>query len=159
MNNDPNHARVYPMKNYWQYINRILGFWSWFCELVSIFASFCFSFIAPIAPWERKIIPAFRKMMTGVPRSYLRVSETGLEYRNWPFFELRCKWEDIQCLKKSRWLGDVLYLQRAEAFGFLEFSMKLSPPQIHLSSLIGWQDGGLEDDLQHYVPQLFRKSS
>ena len=155
MNNDQNNARVYPMKKHWQYINQILGFWSWVYEIVSIFASL---FLSLIFPWNRKIIPAFRKMMTGAPRSYLRVSENGLEYRNWPLFEIRCKWEDVICIKKSRWFGDALYLQRAEQAGFLEFSINLSPPQIHLSSFVGWQDGGLEDDLRQYVPQLFRKS-
>lgn len=155
MNNDRNHARIYPMKKLGQSINQIMGVWAWLYVFAGILASL---FLALIFPWNRKIIPAFRRMMKGIPGSYLRISESGLEYRIWPFTEIRCKWEDVKCIKKRRWFGDVLYLHRAEEFGFAEFSINLSPPQIHLSSLVGWQDGELENDLRHYAPRLFQES-
>ncbi|MDH5507071.1 MAG: hypothetical protein OEZ02_07595, partial [Anaerolineae bacterium] len=89
-------------------------------------------------------------------KSYLRVSAKGLEYRNWPFFELRCGWDDVKRIKKGGLFGDVLFLHRAEKTGFLEFAMQLTQYQVHLSSLNGWPDGGLEDDLRKFAPQLFR---
>jgi hypothetical protein len=149
---DSSHAHVYPMKKYWQYTNQILGFWSWFCVFASIVGSL---FLLLVFEWARKVLPAFCKMIAGEPRGYLRISENGLEYRNWPFWEMRCKWENVKGIQKGRWLGDVLYLQHAEEIGFLEFSIKPSQQQIHLSSLSGWPDGGLEDDLRRYVPRLF----
>lgn len=97
--------------------------------------------------------------MAGEPRSYLRISENGLEYRNWPLFEMRCKWEDVKYINRGRWFGDALCLQRAEEVGFPELAMSLSPPQIHLSSLVGWPKGGPRGDLRQYAPQLFRKLS
>ena len=97
--------------------------------------------------------------MAGERRSYLRVSEKGLQYRNWPFLEMRCKWEDVKCINRGRWLGDALYLRRAEQVGFPEFTFNLTAPQIHLSSLVGWSEGGLSEDLRRHAPQLFGEPS
>ena len=87
--------------------------------------------------------------------SYLRTSAEGLDYRLWPFWEIRSGWGDLQSLHRGRLLGDALYLQPTEKIGFLEFAIVLGQPQIHLSSLEGWPDGGLEDELREYAPQLF----
>jgi len=151
MDNQQNGPRLYPMKNVWQVVNQVLGFWSWLTAFYSIIG-FDFLFFK----WPKKVIPAFRKMMAAEPKSYLRISSKGLEYHNWPFFELRCKWDDVQRINRGRWLGDTLYLKYAEEIGFSEFSVNLGQRQIHLSSLVGWPDGGLEDDLRQYAPQLFR---
>lgn len=158
MNQDPNDGRVYPMKKFPQLINQILGFWVWFWTIIVALFWTMVDVIVPLSlpfKWQRKAIPAFRKMMTGKPRSYLRVSKNGLEYRLWPVEEIRCAWEDVNCLHKGRWFGDVLYLERAEITGFSEFSITLGRPQIHLSSLAGWPEGGLADDLRRYRPQVF----
>jgi hypothetical protein len=149
MNQNQKDARVYPMKKHWQTINQILGLWAW----LSVIAGSLFLLL--VFDWARKVIPACRKMMAGGSRSYLRVSEDGLEYRNWPFWELRCAWGDVKGINKSAWFGDSLALERAEAIGFPEFSIHPGQPQIHLSSLAGWPDGGLEADLHRYAPQVF----
>jgi hypothetical protein len=128
-----NAVHVYPMKKHCQTINQMLGFWSWLCVIAGIVGSL---FLLLIFEWARKVVPAFRKMVAGEPQSYLRVSENGLVYRNWPWCEMRCKWDDVKRIK-SRWFGDVLCLARAEVIGFLEFSINLGQPQIHLSSLTG----------------------
>jgi hypothetical protein len=147
-------AHTYPMIKFWQYINRFFGFWSWLCVIASIVGTL---FLLLVFKWARKVFPAFRNMMAGGTQSYLRLSSDGLAYRNWPWFEIRCKWEDVRCIKSDPWLGDVLLLQRADPIGFPEFSIFLNPLQVHLSSLVGWAEGGLKDDLRYYAPQLFRK--
>jgi len=154
MNTHQSEAHTYPMKKYWQYINRFCGFWSWLGVIASIVGSL---FLLLVFKWARKVFPAFRNMMAGGPQSYLRLSNDGLVYRNWPWFEIRCKWEDIKGIKFGYWLGDVLLLQRADQIGFPEFSISLSPIQVHLSSLVGWTEGGLRDDLCQNAPQLFEK--
>lgn len=72
---------------------------------------------------------------------------------------MQCKWQDVKRIKTGHWLGDALFLQRAEQTGFPELSINLNPPQIHLSSLAGRKDGGLKDDLRQYASQLFIKQS
>jgi hypothetical protein len=147
------YVRIYPMKKYLKAINQILGFWSWLCVMLGLVE-------APITllifKWPRKVIPAFRKMMSGERRSYLRVSDEGLEYCNWPSFRMRCEWDDVKNIKKGRLLGDVLTLERVEGIGIGEFAITIGSPQIHLSSLVGWPHGGLEEDLRKYAPQLFK---
>lgn len=145
-------SHTYPMKTFWQLVNQLFGFWAWLCVCTSIVASL---FLLLVFRWARKVIPAFRKVMAGEPRSFLRISENGLEYRNWPFGEIRCEWKDLQFIKRHRFLGDTLIVKGAEEIGFAEFSMNLSHQTIHLSSLAGWPDGGLEDDLRNFAPRLF----
>lgn len=142
------------MKEPWKAVNQVLGFFLWACVFASLAGSL---FLLLVFKWARKVIPAFLKMMAGEPQSYLRIMEDGLVYRNWPFVETRCQWEHLQCIKRSRWFGDALYLRKAEEIGFPEFSINLSAKQIHLSSLVGWPDGGLEEEIRHYAPALFRK--
>jgi hypothetical protein len=157
MSIDQGEPHLYPAKKHWQCMSLMLGFLSWWAATGGFFGFLIF-LLAPRweTYWAKKVIPAFRRMMAGERRSYLRVSEKGLEYRNWPILELRCAWEDIKRIEKGRWLGDALYLQRAEQVGLPEFSVNLGTPQIPLSSLVGWSQGGLQDDLREHAPQLFR---
>ena len=147
-----NAENVYPMKKFWQMINQILGLWSWFMEIVNIVE---FPLGLFIFKWQRKVIPAFRKMMPGEKRSYLEISENGLRYRLWPWWETRCSWEDVKRINRGRWFGDALILERADQIGIREFSINLGNPQVHLSSLKGWKNGRLEADLRRYHPKLF----
>ena len=140
------------MKRHWQIVNRVLGLWSWLLVFGAILGTLVLAFIFR---WARKAPPAFRKIMSGERASYLRTSAEGLDYRLWPFWEIRSGWGDLQSLHRGRLLGDALYLQPTEKIGFLEFAIVLGQPQIHLSSLEGWPDGGLEDELREYAPQLF----
>jgi len=156
MSKHQHEAHTYPLKKHWQYINQFGGFWSWLCLFGYIVG---FPYLLLFFKWERKVFPAFRNMMDGEPRSYLRVSDNGLIYRNWPWFEVRCKWEDVKRINIDSLFGDTLHLQRAEQIGFPEFTLNLSPPQIHLSSLVGWKEGELKDDLRQYAPQLFNQQS
>jgi hypothetical protein len=156
MNKYQHEAHIYPMKKHWQFLNRIIGNWTWFWTITNVIL---FPYLMLFFKWMRKVFPAFRKMKAGERRSYLRLSENGLVYRNWPLFELRCKWQDVDRINKGRWLGDTLYLQRAEYIGYQEFSINIGSPQIYLSSLAGWPDGGLIDEFQQYAPQLFMKQS
>lgn len=146
------YVRTYPMKKYLKAMNLILGFWSWLCVMLDLVEAPMTFFLFK---WPRKVIPAFRKLMAGERRSYLRISGDGLEYCNWPFSRMRCNWDDVKNIKKGRLLGDVLYLERVEVVGFMEFSINIGSPQIPLSSLAGWPNGGLEADLRKYAPQLF----
>lgn len=150
MKNSQSSPRFYPMKRRWQIINGVFGFWSWGMAFVSYSLAIILQW-----GWGQKVLPAFRKLMAGPAESYLRVSAQGLEYRKWPWYEYCCGWDDISHLKSGRWLGDVLYLKRAEQQGYLEFTIRLGQPQIHLSSLVGWSDGQLAADLRQNAPQLF----
>ena len=145
-------THTYPMKKYAQYLNIFLGFFAWVGVYIYIIP---IPFIPSISKWTKKVKPAFRKIMAGGSHSYLRVSNDGLVYRNWPWFEMHCKWEDVNRINKAHWFGDTLFLQRADQIGHPEFSINLGPPKIHLSSLVGWEKGGLKDDLRQYAPQLF----
>jgi len=133
-------THVYPAKPIWQWVHCVLGFWAWLCVFASIVGTL---FVLLIFKWARKVIPAFRRVMAGEPRSYLRVSEAGLIYRIFPLGEIRCGWDDVECIHSDRWFGDRLYLRQAEMSGFREFAIHLNRPQIHLNSLVGWSDGKL----------------
>jgi hypothetical protein len=148
-----NEAHFYPMKQRWQFVNQLIGFWSWFCIFSAIVGSFFLLLL--LFEWTRKVFPAFLRIVAGGPGSYLRLSKEGLEYRNWPFNEIHCSWESVQRIHNSRWFGSSLHLQRAEEIGFPEFSVNLSPQQIHLNGLVGWSDGSLENDLRQFAPHLF----
>jgi hypothetical protein len=151
--NKPQHdAHTYPMIKQWQYIHQFSGFMTW---LSVFFQIIIFPFYLLFFDWSRKVFPAFRRMMAGEWRSYLRVSEDGLVFRDWPLYEMRCKWQDVKRINWDRWLGDALYLHSAEHIGYLEFSKRLGSPQIHLGSLAGWAEGGLKVELRRYAPQLF----
>jgi hypothetical protein len=154
-NNPDPIVHVYPMKKSWQMVNLIIGIWVWLFEIINIIE---FPLSLFIFKWRRKVLPAFLKMMAGEKRSYLLVSELGLKYRLWPWWEIKCSWDDVKKINKGRWLGDALFLQKMDHIGLLEFSISLGDPQIHLSSLNGWKKGGLEADLRKYRPQLFEKS-
>jgi hypothetical protein len=148
-----NKAHFYPMKNRWQIINRLIGFWSWFCAFTGIIGSFFLVLL--LFEWTRKVFPAFFRMMKGGTESYLRLSKDGLVYRNWPLNEIQCPWKSVLRIHKSHWLGSSLRLQHAEEFGFPEFSVNLGPQQIHLDSLVGWSDGRIEADLRQFAPHLY----
>ena len=137
-------------------VNSLLGVWVWLFEIINIIE---FPLSLFIFKWRRKVLPAFLKMMAGEKRSYLQVTEHGLKYRLWPWYEIKCSWDDVMRINKGRWLGDALFLERADYVGLLEFSINLGNPQIHLSSLRGWKMGGLQADFRKFRPQLFENSS
>jgi len=150
MNKD-NKAHIYELKKHWQFMNKFGGYWTWlilFSELVLFF------YLIPFYKWMRKVFPAYRNIMAGEKRSYLRVSDNGLVYRQFPWWEIRCKWNDVKEIKNNPLFGVTLYLHRAEQIGMPEFSINIQTPQIHLSSLVGWADGRLKEDLQKHLPQL-----
>jgi hypothetical protein len=140
------------MQKHWQFINIFGGLWSWFGVFAFIIG---FPYLLLFFKWMRKVFPAFRNILAGKPRSFLHVSEKGLVYRNWPWFEMRCQWQDVNRINQGRWLGDALYLHRAKQIGFPEFSIILNSPQIYLSNLVGWKDGQLKGELRKHAPQLF----
>jgi hypothetical protein len=156
MNNPQHEVHTYPMRKQWQYINQFSGFVTWWGVLFQIII---FPFYLLLFEWSRKSFPAYRRMMAGERRSYLRVSDAGLVFRNWPLFEMQCKWQDVKSINWNRWLGDTLNLRRAVYIGYMEFSIRLGPPQIHLSSLVGWAEGELKEDMRRYAPQLFTDQS
>lgn len=97
--------------------------------------------------------------------TYLRVSPQGLEYLRWPYFGLRCGWDDIECLGKARTFTGkeyaALYLRRSDRFSW-QLSTKIRQKlglrtnwRIPLHDLQGWSADQLRDDLRHYVPHLF----
>lgn len=142
-NQHQKYARIYPLKKRWQVIYLVLGWWLWLCHDLLILLA------------ERKAIPAeLGKIITEEKRSYLRISDDGLEYVIWKILKMRFNWDDIKRIKKSPLVGDILFFERVEESdpGFIIF---IGAPQIHLNSLVGWPDGGLEEDLRKYAPQLF----
>jgi hypothetical protein len=95
--------------------------------------------------------------------TYLKVSPGGLEYLRWPYYGVRCTWDDIERLGKSRRptgsrVYDVIYLRNSEPFGW-QIMARLRRTNtnrgILLSGLQGWPTGQLADDLRHYAPHLF----
>jgi hypothetical protein len=97
--------------------------------------------------------------------SYLKISQHGLEYRYWPFYGLRCAWNDVDRLGTYRSLGfiprEVLYLKRAEPIRW-QATMKLrqilglsTQYFIPLTGIKGWPDGELANELRQRMPHLF----
>jgi hypothetical protein len=94
--------------------------------------------------------------------TYLKVSAVGLEYLRWPYYGVRCTWDDIERLGKSRRatgrVYDVIYLRNSEPFGW-QIMARIRRTNtnwgILLSDLQGWPTGQLADDLRHYAPHLF----
>ncbi|HSG45268.1 MAG TPA: hypothetical protein VLA72_19145 [Anaerolineales bacterium] len=97
--------------------------------------------------------------------SYFIVTETGIEYRYWPTYGVRCKWEDVERVGKYRSLlfitYDVLYIQTAEPVGkpitmSLRKKLGLSTKYVvPLAGINGWPDGELANELRKYAPQAF----
>ena len=147
------NEHLYPMRKFWQGVNRFAGFWMWLTTFSSIIGGF---FLIPFFKWMRRVIPAYRHMRAGEKRSYIKISKEGLVYRNYPLVESRCKWENTVRINFGRWLGDALFIERKDEIGFPEFSLNTRYQQIHLSSLMGWKEGDLEKDLRKYAPHLFK---
>ena len=101
-------------------------------------------------------------ILVGVFHIYVQVSDEGIEYRYWPNWWVRARWEDVDRLGEYRsFLGirhDVLWLHRAEFPG----RVKRPPwgadqPFIPLSTFRGWPKGALATDLRQRAPQLFEE--
>lgn len=99
--------------------------------------------------------------------SHFEISSSGLTYRYWPSYGIRCKWEDIESLGRRRELGlinnDVLYVKEAEYFGWhwpIRLREKLgikTPRFIPLSGIAGWPKGRLADELTSRLPGIIRE--
>lgn len=102
--------------------------------------------------------------------SYLIISQNGIEYRHWPITWHRIKWEDVERIVETKWLGlswgDVIYIKDAEIIGtplwpWINRQLGWKPDySIYLSNrkrkkLYGWPDGPLANDLRKYAPHLF----
>ncbi len=98
--------------------------------------------------------------------SYLKTSQEGLEYREWPIYSVRCRWEEVDRVVKLRPLfGTELRLTGGEKSGpkwawqvlswirrFFRMGSELAIP---LSSFKGWKDGELAEDLRENAPHAF----
>jgi len=127
---------------------------------------FISSLIAPFAClWVCHLSIALGRLFC----TYLKVSPTGIEYRHWPSYGLRCKWDDIESLGKRTSLGiftsDVLLLERVEPIGWqismtVRRKLGLNPKYfVPLTGIKGWPNGELAEDLQQYAPHLFKEKN
>jgi hypothetical protein len=104
--------------------------------------------------------------------SYLRTSPEGLEYRAWPLYKVRCRWEDVdRVVHHPPRLGIKaveLRLTQGEksgpkwawwfVFSFRRFLGMGTELTIPLSTFRGWQEGMLADDLREKAPYAFESS-
>jgi hypothetical protein len=95
--------------------------------------------------------------------SYLDVSESGLEYRYWFFYHIRCTWDDIENISIKRGIvsADVIFLNQATEIGS-QRTMKLRKMlgldlqhYIPLNVMDGWPNGKLNELLRFYASRLF----
>lgn len=110
------------------------------------------------------ILPVFIQVVGGILFSYLKVTPIGMEYRKWPNYGLRCKWEDVERRGTYHIFGlipgDVLYLKNAEPVGWqltMSLRRRLGLPQqlvISLTGIQGWPNGQLAEQLKNYIPDI-----
>jgi len=97
--------------------------------------------------------------------SYVAVSDSGIDYKYWPFHRIRGTWQDVDEIYKSPlpFQGEMLRLKRADTSGY---QINISPkrgnlgvgktiPVIPLYLFSGWSNHELQTDLKNYVPNLF----
>lgn len=96
--------------------------------------------------------------------TYLKISFNGIEYLRWPYYGVRCTWDEVERLERRSLRGknyDILYLRGGEPLGWqilaairrkFGISTRLAIP---LTGFQGWPTGQLADDLCHYLPQIF----
>ena len=101
--------------------------------------------------------------------SYLKTSPEGLEYRVWPFYTLRCRWEDVdRQVKLPKLFVTELRLKEGEQSGpkwilrsalwFRRLFRMGSELAIPLNSFEGWKNGALAEDLRKNAPHAFEAS-
>jgi hypothetical protein len=97
-------------------------------------------------------------------KNFLKLTPEGMEYQYWPYYHVRCKWEDVDSLGKERrfrFNQEMLYLKRAEALGWQMTIMARKASGagdkfiIPLTSFTGWPTGRLADDLRAHLPQIW----
>jgi hypothetical protein len=136
---------------------------SQFGERLAMLA-FLLYFLAPLVPvFGLILITGLVFAGTGL-LTYLHVSPSGLEYRYWPFYGVRCSWGDIRALRKQRRRGlfpaEDLLLERGRHFGWpaamtLRRALGLGTGHIiPLRGLRGWPEGPLSDDIRRFAPGL-----
>jgi len=94
--------------------------------------------------------------------SYLAVSDSGIDYRYWPFHRIHCLWDNVDEIYKSPlpFQGDMLRLKRAETSGFqINIGTSKTTPVIPLYQFSGWDNRELEIDLKNHAPNLFMNLS
>ena len=90
------------------------------------------------------------------------VSPDGIEYRSWQYRQ-RARWSDVERIDIWVYFGlahKVLYLRQSELTGgrvwlALRRMLSLPPTIMVLSSMFGWPEGPLADDVRRYAPHLF----
>lgn len=98
--------------------------------------------------------------------TFIKITSSGIEYQNWPYYGILCTWENIEYLEKQKKYGfdiDVLvpssvqYVGKGTFFG-IEFRKKMGLKEqtyIPLSGFSGWPDGKLSQDLKQNAAYLF----
>jgi len=97
--------------------------------------------------------------------SYLAVSDSGIDYRYWPFHRIRGTWQDVDEIYQSPlpFQGEMLRLKRADVSGYhinIDFKRgnlgaSKTLPVIPLYLFSGWINRELQVDLKNYAPNLF----
>jgi hypothetical protein len=101
--------------------------------------------------------------------SYLAVSDSGIEYRYWPFYRIHGTWQDVDEIYKSPLplQGEMLRLKSADTSGYqINISIKRGKievgktiPVIPLYIFSGWSNRELQAELKNHAPNLFINSS
>ncbi len=101
--------------------------------------------------------------------SYIAVSDSGIDYRYWPFHRIRGTWQDVDEIYKSPlpFQGEMLRLKRADTSGYhINLSLKRGNlgvgktiPVIPLYLFSGWSNHKLQVDLKNHAPNLFGNPS
>ena len=100
--------------------------------------------------------------------NYIKIYPWGIEYRNWPYYGIRSRWENIERKGKYSSFGvfsasDTLFIKNAEPFGrqIMIFSRHKPGSRkeeiIPLTEFQGWPDGVFFQLLHAYIPGIIFK--
>ena len=99
--------------------------------------------------------------------SRLKVSDRGLDYLFWPYYHIRCTWDQVQSITRRKEMmveADILLLKTATELG-LPIGMHIrkriglgNQYFIPLNLWDGWPSGELAETLRQYAPFLFEKN-
>ena len=100
--------------------------------------------------------------------TFLKISSEQIEYQNWPYYGIICRWDEIKSLEKRKKYGftfDVLVPDTFEHLGkgtFLgiKFRKKMGIKEetyIPLNLFSGWPNGKLAREIQKNTQHLFEE--
>jgi len=100
--------------------------------------------------------------------TFLKISSEQIEYQNWPYYGIICRWDEIKSLEKRKKYGftfDVLVPDTFEHLGKgtllgIKFRKKMGIKEetyIPLNLFSGWPNGKLAREIQKNTQHLFEE--